>query len=152
VRLAVKLVWNRDDAEELVQDAFRLALADGVNAADDRFGPWMWRTVSNLCLNHRRRRRPEPLEEAAQLPAFNRPDARLAEIEELDRLRLAVERLPDQQRLAIVLRTMEQMDYAQIASVMEISESAVRAHVHNARKQLAVLMETQVGGSHASMR
>src|SRR5262245_10302805 len=57
VGLAVKLLWNRDDAEEVVQQAFEIAMKSGPATRESHFAPWMTRTVSNLCLNRRRRRR-----------------------------------------------------------------------------------------------
>ena len=140
LRWAVKLIWNRDDAEEIVQEAFAVALSKGVQLSEERFGPWMFRTVGNLCLNARRRRRPEPLD-ATAIPADNTtPEAAARKVEQLDRLRAAVGQLPDQQRLAVVLRMMEQMAYDDIAQIMGLSISAVRAHVHLGRRKLAETM------------
>ncbi len=145
IRLAVKMVWNRDDAEEIVQEAFRLALRDRPGSSHDSttavvLTSWLWRTVTNLCLNHRRRRRPE-LDNAALATAHARtPHNTLVATEELGRLRDAIETLPDQQRVALVLKTMEQMEYPRIAQIMQITESAVRAHVHQARQKLMRLL------------
>jgi len=147
VRLAVKLVWNRDDAEDLVQEAFQLAVAKRMTPADERFGPWLYRTVSNLCLNHRRRRRAEPLGDWVAVADDVEPDARAQQVEQLTRLREAIGQLPDRQRLAITLRTLEQMDYPRIAEIMELSVSAVRAHVHFGRGRLAELMAVSESGA-----
>jgi RNA polymerase sigma-70 factor (ECF subfamily) len=135
--LALKLTWNRDDAEELVQDAFAIALAKGPPTNEHGFVPWMLRTVSNLCLNHRRRRRTEPISESEASAAESHAGAAMERAEALEALRSAVMGLPDQQRLAITLRCLEGMDYASVAEVMQISESAVRAHVHQGRRRLA---------------
>ena len=150
---AVKLLWNRADAEEVVQEAFKTAMTSGPRLSHEGFGPWMFRTVANLCLNERRRRRPEPLGDWADLPApgtsDSSPQARLERVEQLVRLRRAIDELPGQQRVALVLRTMEQMDYLDIAEVMGLSVAAVRSHVHFARRKLAELMGTEAreGGS-----
>lgn len=141
VRLAVKLIWNRDDAEEIVQDAFRLALDKGLKTTEQRFGPSLFRTVANLCLNHRRRRRPEPLADWIDPTHTRTPEAAAQKNEQLGRLRESINRLPNQQRLALVLRTMEQMDYGDIADVMQLSIPSVRAHVHLARRRLAEWMD-----------
>lgn len=136
VRLAVKLVWNRDDAEEIVQDAFHKAIQSGPSRAEARFEPWLVRTVGFLSLNHRRRKRPEALQ-AWMDPASQEPgEDASARAGELQRLRAAIDQLPEQQRLAIVLRTMEQLDYAAIAEIMASSVAAVRSNVHLARRQL----------------
>lgn len=132
VGLAVRFVWNRDDAEEIVQEAFRLALQNGIATHDSHFGPWMNRTVTNLCLNQRRKHRMQPLPDDAVHPSSNAAETR----EQLEQLREQVTRLPDQQRTALTLRAMQQMSYAEIAEIMELSEAAVRTHVHLARRTL----------------
>ncbi len=137
VRLAIKLIWNRDDAEDTVQEAFRLALTKGIEQREAHFGAWMFRTVGNLCLNHRRRTKPEPLADWIDPPDEATPEMAAQQVEQLARLREAMGRLPEQQRLALTLRTMEQMTYSDIAKVMQLSESAVRAHVHLGRRRLA---------------
>jgi len=140
VRLAVKLIWNRDDAEDTVQEAFRLALAKGVEHHVAHYRAWMLRTVGNLCLNHRRRTKPEPLADWIDPLHEATPEMAAQQVEQLARLRSAMEKLPQQQRLSLTLRTMEEMNYADIANVMQLSESAVRAHVHLARRRLAELI------------
>ncbi len=137
VRFAVKLVWNRDDADELVQEAFKTASAKGIGLYEDRFMPWMYRTTANLCANHRRRQQPVPLPEGALISPDESAAARAMRAERLTQLRDAIEALPTQQRLAITMRWMEHLDYDRIASIMAISESAVRAHVHQARRRLS---------------
>ena len=139
MRLAYKWVWNRADAEDLAQDALRLAVAAGVSQREARFVPWLLRTVGNLCLNHVRRRRPERLTIAelhSAAASSGDPARRLSEVERLDRLRAAIERLPPQQRLAIVLRGLEQRRFEEVADIMDLSVSAVRTHVHLARQRL----------------
>ena len=136
IALAMKLVWNRDDAEELTQEAFVRATVKRIALTDPCLGPWLMRTVANLCVNHRRRKRPEPLTEvtlqrAGVGDAQNRDDA-----QRLDKLRTDMENLPEQQRIALVLRGMEGLEYEAIAEIMELSPAAVRTHVHLARKRL----------------
>ncbi len=140
VRYAVKLVWNRDDGEEIVQDAFKLAMSKGPTATEGDFGPWMFRTVSNLAMNLRRKRRPEPLASWIGEAPDASPTTAIQKAEELERLRGAIARLPERQRMAVVLRLLEQMDYDSIAEVMELSLSAVRAQVHLGRRRLAEWM------------
>lgn len=142
VRLAVKLVWNAADADEIVQEAFRISMSSGVGFDEERYEPWMLRTVSNLCLNHRRKRRAVPLASWID-PGTSESPERIAERgEHLERVRGVIEKLPPQQRLAITLRGMESMGYEQIAEVMEISVVAARSHVHLARRAMAEMIET----------
>jgi len=132
VGLAVRFVWNRDDAEEIVQEAFRLALQGGIATNDSHFIPWMNRTVTNLCLNQRRKRRMQSLPDDAAYSSSNAAETR----EQMEQLRDHMTRLPDQQRTALTLRAMQQMSYGEIAEIMELSEAAVRTHVHLARRTL----------------
>lgn len=140
VRFAVRLLWNRDDAEEVTQDAFSIALQRGISISEANYGPWMFRTVANLSLNRRRSRKTEPLGEWTHAESADNPATLVADAEQLELLRKAVELLPDQQRLAIVLKTQELMGYSDIARVMELTESAVRGHVYQARRKLAELL------------
>ncbi len=140
VRFALKLIWNREDAEDVVQDAFKIAVEKGPNMGEASFGPWMFRTVGNLCLNLRRRRREAPLADWIDPPHGETPEAEALAAERLGVLRDAIGELPDQQRLALVLRAMEGLEYADIAEVMGLSVSAVRTHVHLARARLAELL------------
>lgn len=139
VRYAVKLVWNRDDADEIVQEAFRIALTRGVAVTGSESLPWLLRTTGNLCLNARRRRRPVRLDEAA-VATLTSPGEQPPDAESLERLRAAIESLPAQQRDALVMRAMEQMGYEEIAAAMELSVGAVRAHVHLARRALMKML------------
>lgn len=141
VGLAVKLIWNRHDAEEIAQEAMKLAVMKGIEMNDVHALPWLLRTMANLCLNRRRKRRPEPLDPWVDRPAGESPLQTAERIEQLDRLRKAIETLPPQQRTALVMRTMEQMDYEAIAEAMEITVAAVRTHVHAARRKLAEWFE-----------
>lgn len=133
----MKLIWNRHDAEEIVQDAFRLALTNGLDVANAGAMPWLMRTVANLCLNHRRRRRPDPLNEFLEQDAREGPADTVLAAERLHALRDRIAGLPNQQRLAITLRMLEELSYEEAARVMELSVAAVRTHVHLARKALA---------------
>jgi RNA polymerase sigma-70 factor (ECF subfamily) len=141
VRLAVKLVWQRDDAEELVQEAFRIAAEKGPAQSEPTYLAWMTTTVSHLCLNHRRRQRPEPIGDAIGAVTGRSAEDPVELRERLARLRQAIDRLPPQQRLAVVLRSMEQRGYDEIAAVMKLSVTAVRTHVHLARRRLAESMQ-----------
>lgn len=138
-RLAVKLIWNAADAEEIVQEAFRIAISSGVGFDEEKFEPWMLRTVGNLCLNHRRRRRAEPLTPWIDRATAETPVDIAERGERLQRVRDEISRLPAQQSLAITLRCMEQMSYEAIAEVMELPAASVRSLVCLARRKIVEL-------------
>jgi RNA polymerase sigma-70 factor (ECF subfamily) len=139
VAYAVRLVWNRDDAEEIVQEAFRLGLQKVIAVHEAASIPWMMRTVSNLAMNRRRRSKACSLEGFVDPVIEDRTD-RLEQAERLANLRDHIAELPDQQRLALTLKMLVQREYTEIAEIMEISVSAARTHVHLARKALMRLM------------
>ena len=146
VRYAVKLVWNRADAEEVVQEAFRIAISNQVATNDERFGPWMFRTTGNLCMNRRRKHQPELMSDWIDPSHTRTPFDAASEVERIEKLRAHIAELPDQQRIALTLRWIEQFSYADVADVMALSESAVRAHVHQARRNLASAMRSMNDG------
>lgn len=137
VRYAVKLVWNRADAEEIVQEAFKIAVSKAMSVEDESFAAWMFRTTGNLCLNFRRRRTPEALADWVGESRGRTPLESAADAERLERLRATIAELPQQQRIAVTLRHIEQFAYRDVAEIMAISESAARAHVHQGRRRLA---------------
>lgn len=141
VALAMKLVWNRDDAEELAQEAFVRAMVKQIPVCDAAYGPWLMRAVANLAVNHRRRKKGQPLDQMAlqQTGSPVRQDADV--LQRIENVRSNMEQLPDQQRIALVLRAMEGLEYEAIAEIMELSPAAVRTHVHLARKRLLSLSE-----------
>jgi len=149
--VAFRLLNSREDAMDVVQDAFLRAYERlDTLSKPRRFGPWLLRIVSNLSLNFRRARalrRAEPLqwtdEPDGQHGRTARPDpsavqpAEEASAREMSTLLAdAVARLPDRQRQALVLFALEQMPQKEIAEMLGCSVEAVKWHVFAARKKL----------------
>lgn len=153
--VAWRLLGNKQDALDAVQDAFVRAY-ENLSTLDDeaRFGSWFMRIVSNLSLNFRRgravRQRVGSLEDSAFSEesqsrnevatgpggADDRPGARLA-AEELElHLQRALDDLPDPQRQALVLFSMQQLPQKDVAELLGLSVEAVKWHVFQARKKL----------------
>lgn len=145
VRLAYRLLWNLDDAEDAVQNALLLASRRRDQLADrNRFGSWLRSIVIRQCQDIRRAglRRKRNLDAARKENAPHREaplfDAERSELR--DSIRSLIGTLPERQRTALVLRHLEEMSYGAIAAVMGISESTARVHVRNAREALRVAM------------
>lgn len=141
VRLASHMLGNAADAEEVVQDALALAWQRKAGEADEaRRNAWAYRVTINLSLNRRRRRRAvEPLD-ARSLAAVrsNTPSAEAFEL--ADRVRAAVQDLPDMQRAGLALREVEGLDYEAIAAILEVKPGAARVLVHRAREALRLML------------
>ena len=143
VRLAYRLCWNIEDAEDAVQNALLLASEKRHQLADARrLWSWVRAIVVRQCHEVRRRlarqqqadtvrepaRRPTPCEE----PVVDKADRR-----EFDGLvKRMIGTLPERQQTALVLRHLEAMSYRQVAEIMGTSESTARVQVRNARQAL----------------
>ena len=154
--VSYRLLGNRDDALEVVQDAFLKAF-DSLDTLDKpgAFAGWAMRIVSNLSLNFRRGRALRStgdLGEVGPAVSGNRnaageavgvihdPQA-VAEGHELgEALQQALAQLPDRQRQALVLFTVEGLPQKEIAVELGCSVEAVKWHVFQARKKLKVLL------------
>jgi RNA polymerase sigma-70 factor, ECF subfamily len=142
--VAYRVLGHREDAEDLVQDAFVAAL-ENIDTFDTSraFGPWFYRIVVNRGLNARKARsirKTEELPLEAASPG-TLPD-RAAERAELQaRLRAALDALPEKQRTAIQLFELEGFSGAEIAEILEIPAGTVRWHLHQAKQALRGALE-----------
>ncbi len=145
VNLARRMLGDREAAEDIAQEAFvRVYLARDRFRLDSDFRVWLFRIVGNLCRNELRRRGRKPVElagdiadRAGTLPhAEARPD-RAAESEQLRAaIQDALQRLPENQRQAVLLRRYEGLSYAEIGQVLGCSEGAVDGLLSRARSSL----------------
>jgi RNA polymerase sigma-70 factor (ECF subfamily) len=161
-RLARRLTADRADAEEAVQDTFlRVHRRLHTFRGEARFTTWLYRVATNAALMRRRRqarRAAEPLDR--YLPAFDTEGrhardvdhARAARADELldqDRLarrvRAALDRLPALYRTPVVLRDLEELPTAEVASVLGLTPATVRQRVHRARLMMRGYLSHLVG-------
>lgn len=141
--LAFRTLGRREDAEDIAQQTFLRALPRLQDVrAPDAAGAWLYRIAINLCLDLLRGRQSEGTwldGDVADCTPLPDPDrlAAPAQAAELHEERLAVWRaalvLPTEQRLALALREMHGMSYAQIADSMGKSVGAVETLLFRAR-------------------
>ena len=158
---AYRLLGNSHDAVEVVQEALLRAYRSLDRLADpSRFGPWLLRIVSNLSLNARRSRRfgsAVTLDEqrgtdgvtsgdGPPLVSSRSPDYEVQRRELNEALEAALEALPDKQRLALVLFTIEGWAQKDIAEVLQCSVENVKWHVFQARKKLREQLGDHLAG------
>ena len=163
--VSYRLLGNHDDARDVTQDALVKAFRSlDTLERPAAFGGWLMRIVSNLSLNYRRGRRlrlAQPLDgavadglgnpAAADRPmrghgsdslAQNGDPQHAAEGRELgDALRQALLQLPDKQREALVLFTIEELPQKEVAETLGCSVEAVKWHVFQGRKKLRELLK-----------
>ncbi len=159
--MSFRLLGNSHDALEVTQDAMLKAYSSlaGLDKPE-AFGGWLMRIVSNLSLNYRRSRKLRqqlPLDELAgagsqqaqpggagmseSLVRGDDPVRSLQSKELGQRLQQALGQLPEKQRLAIVMFTIEQMPQKQVAEALGCSVEAVKWHVFQGRKRLRELLK-----------
>jgi len=147
VSLARRILGNAADGEDVAQDAM---LRVWVNAPRWQplalFRTWFRRVVVNLCLDRKRRARWVELEAAGEIadPAANAGE----EVERGERDRLvqaAIAKLPERQRIAVVLTYSEGLSNAEVADALDTSVSAVETLLvrgkQNLRRALARVIE-----------
>jgi len=141
-RVSVRLLDNSADAEDAAQDAFLQAWR-GLQRfrSGSTFSTWLYRIVTNRCLNFlRSRRRSAEMLEDPPAPAETGP-AQLSEVRaQLTALQVALGGLTPEQRAAFVLRHLEGCSHEQIAQALDISVPAVKSRLHRARVQLLQAM------------
>lgn len=138
--IAYRVLGHREDAEDLVQDAFLTALERIASFDLSRpFGPWFFRIVMNRGLNARKARairRTEAMP-ADTLEAAEPSPARLYERTEIrERFQAALEGLSQRQRMIIELSDIDGMSGVEIAAMLGVSQGTVRWHLHMARHAL----------------
>ena len=152
--LALRVVGDRADAEEVAQDTFErayhaLAGYPAERVAAMRLRPWLARIALTLARTRRRRRPPpgRPLEDgdgrplAVAGPAAAEP-AQVAERgQERALLAELLAALPRPYREAVVLRHVEGLPYAEVAEVLDRPVGTVKTHVHRGVRQLRVELE-----------
>jgi len=159
VAVSYRLLGNTQDSLEVTQDAFLKAFSSLATLQNgDAFGGWLMRIVSNLSLNYRRSRKIRsqlPLDDLLGATDSGQTDSggsewmaksgdpvRSLEGKELGaQLMKALGQLPEKQRLAIVMFTIEEMPQKQVAETLGCSVEAVKWHVFQGRKKLKELLK-----------
>jgi RNA polymerase sigma-70 factor (ECF subfamily) len=144
-RLALRLLNNPRDAEEAVQEAYLSAWRRlGSFRGDSLFSSWLYRIVSNRCLNMIRARQPntslDPSHDVRDVDPRGDPERSAEFNDDLENLRRAVAALPAEQRICWVLRENDALGYEEIADIVGTSPDAVRGRIHRARVNLAKAM------------
>jgi RNA polymerase sigma-70 factor (ECF subfamily) len=159
IHFLYRLVHRREPAEDLAQEVFlRVYRARKSYRPTAKFSTWLFRIATNVALNALRDGRMRHEREmsidadAGVMPLAERlPDAMataeqaLVERERRAAIRRAVDALPEKQRLAVLLHKYQEMDYAEIAEVLEISESALKSLLFRAYETLRARLKPLLG-------
>jgi len=142
------MVQNQGVAEELAQEVFlRVYRSRESYEPTAKFTTWLFRIATHLALNSLRdgkhRRMEERLDDdSAEMPARQVSDQRPSVEQRMvyqartDEIRRAVATLPEKQRAAVLMHKYEEMEYSQIAKVLNCSESAIKSLLFRAYETL----------------
>jgi len=154
--VALGLVGSHEDALELSQEAFARAYQhrDTLNA-QEKFFPWFYQILRNLCFSHLRKRQhrqaqsldsdPEsPIEVQAQ-DGFD-PQVLAEQNETTSRLWRAIGQLDDKHREVIILRHFQNLSYDQMAQLLFCNKGTVTSRLYYARQRLKEILDDEKGG------
>jgi len=160
--VARRILRDEEDARDAVQDALLSALRGaGRFEGGSRLSTWLHRIVVNAALMKRRarRRRPEePIEDL--LPGFLEdghherdpgewsapPEVLLAQRENRELVRHCLDQLPEDYRIVLVLRDVEELDTAETAEALGLTPGGVKTRLHRARQALRGLLAQRFEG------
>lgn len=146
--LIVKLVGNREDAEELTQDVFMKVFKHLSSFKGEcRFSTWIYRIAYNTAISETRKKRHEFLSieeslinnvsEEEVAASLGRSD----NSEQLDRLDAALGQLPPDERAIILLFYMKEKTIDEVADISGLTPANVKVKLHRIRKKLFVLLK-----------
>jgi RNA polymerase sigma-70 factor, ECF subfamily len=152
------LVGNKEEAEDLAQEVFlRVYRVRKKYRPRAKFSTWLFTIANNLALNALRSRQRKPVvrldvrdsgplgprpAEQLVLDRADQPGARLQQQELAAVIQLALDGLNERQRMAVVLNKFEDMNYAEIAEVMELTTKAVKSLLSRARENLRAALKS----------
>jgi RNA polymerase sigma-70 factor (ECF subfamily) len=147
-----------EDAQDIVQEAFLNAYqALHTFKGDAEFFTWLYRIAYNLTISFRRKQRTTLSLQAPELDgSTNEPadesdgcvpgsDLERAELEA--RVQRAINQLPEEYRVVLILKDFENQKYETIAEIVQVPVGTIRSRLHRARLELRQLLAQEVNVS-----
>lgn len=146
--ICLRFTGRESEAQDLTQDVFLRVFRSlrSFRAGEGSFVVWLTRLTRNLLIDHYRRTKLERVTDSLedQLPVLeaasgmrSRPDGVLAGREASDLIQAGLARLSPDLRETVILRDLQEMEYREIADVLNIPEGTVKSRLNRGRAELA---------------
>lgn len=140
--MAYRITGSEDEAEDVLQESFINAFHNLNNyRGDATFGSWLKRIVVNKSINALKKRRFEllPEDDDFDVPEEEGPEVYKDELT-VEKVRRAIEMLPDGYRSVLSLYLLEGYDHQEIAEILGITESTSKSQLNRSKKKLKELL------------
>jgi RNA polymerase sigma-70 factor (ECF subfamily) len=150
--ICYRFVGRENEAQDLTQDVFLRVFKTlgSFRSGEGSFAVWLTRLTRNLLIDHYRRTKLEratdsiedqlgALEEKTAL--HGRTDGMLASREASEFLQAALQKLSPELREAVILRDLEELEYREIAKVLNVPEGTVKSRLNRGRSELARILK-----------
>jgi RNA polymerase sigma-70 factor (ECF subfamily) len=153
--LCYRFTGSASEAQDLTQEVFLRVFrtVKTFRSTEGSFATWLARVTRNLLIDHYRRTRQErvtdsieeqlPMIEEAGATASARPDHMVAGREASEILQATLQKLSPDLREAVILRDLQEMEYREIADVLQIPEGTVKSRINRGRAELTRLLRKQ---------
>lgn len=148
-RFAYRYFSSHDEAMEITQKTFIKAY-NKLNTLEDveKFSSWIYRIANNLCLDEMKRagrRRSTPMEALGQHPAAKsiaeNPDLPIQQQELGSILQQALNQLPPEQRIVVIMKEYEGLKFREIADILDEPENTVKSRMYYGLTSLRSIFE-----------
>jgi RNA polymerase sigma-70 factor (ECF subfamily) len=150
--LCYRFTGKDSEAQDLTQEVFLRVFRSvkSFRAAEGTFSTWLARLTRNLLIDHYRRTRQDRNTDSIEerLPVMEetvassaRPERLLAGRETSEILQTALQKLSPELREAVILRDLQEMEYREIAEVLQIPEGTVKSRLNRGRAELARVLK-----------
>lgn len=151
--LALRMMGNAQDAEDMAQEAFLKAYNSLPGfRGDSKFSVWLYRIVSNVCLDQLRKKSKRPTvslsmeDEDGEETQLDLPDTAQSPEEVLEKkltreaVRRGLAQLPEDARQILLLREIQGLSYEEIGETLGLEPGTVKSRIFRARKRLCAFL------------
>lgn len=148
----LRMAKNPHDAQDLVQEAL-IKVYEQLGRYDETgsFAGWMYRVAINHCMDEFRKKRYKMQQiemEEGSIVSTDTPELIFFKNEESRRLERLIATLPEDERIIILLRYVNELSYQEISELAEIPLATVRNKLHRAKKKMRETVKREGGMTH----